>query len=159
MGVVGDEVMVSLCEDTKEKIMVFAKDLTYVRQFNYCDDNSEGISNVSWDQQCNMYVSHYWVRSCFVSVFNKSGELLRSIRHDGGELNGPLCVCVFGQYVYVTDDICHRVFVFTTEGESVTWFGKYGSSEGNFNSPCGMCIDVDGFVYVCDFLNHGVQKF
>ncbi len=128
-----------------------------MRQFDYCGDDSGHVSDVYWDEHCNMYVSD-WEKS-FVRVFNKSGELVRSIRHNGGELNGPQCVCVFGRYVYVTDDIRHRVFVFTTEGESVTWFGQYGGSEGNFISPWGMCIDVDGFVYVCDFLNHRVHKF
>ncbi len=32
----------------------------------------------------------------------------------------------------------------------MTTFGKRGSNEGDFNWPYGVCVDKDGFVYVCD---------
>ena len=62
-------------------------------------------------------------------------------------------MCVSGQYVYVTDFGNHNISVFTTEGEYVTSFGEKGSNNGEFNGPCGVCTDMDGFIYVCD-LNH-----
>ncbi len=49
--------------------------------------------------------------------------------------------------------------MFTTEGEYVTSFGQLGREEGDFIYPLGVCVDVDGFVYVCDHDNSRVQKF
>ena len=65
-------------------------------------------------------------------------------------LEWPLGVYVAGQYVYVADLYNHKLAVFTTEGKYVTSFGQRGGSEGDFDCPWGVCVDVDGFVYVCD---------
>ena len=34
-----------------------------------------------------------------------------------------------------------------------------GNKEGEFDSPFGICVDCDGFVYVCDYGNNRVQVF
>ena len=41
----------------------------------------------------------------------------------------------------------------------MTSFGQKGSNDGDFNEPCGVCTDKDGFVYVCDYNNHRIQVF
>ena len=41
----------------------------------------------------------------------------------------------------------------------MTSFGQWGSNEGDFNLPYGVCVDKDGFVYVCDYANNRVQVF
>ena len=66
-------------------------------------------------------------------------------------------MCVAGQFVYVAD--WHCVCVFTTEGQYVTSFGQVGSGEGAFKGPTGVCVDEDGFLYVCDRYNNRVQVF
>jgi len=45
------------------------------------------------------------------------------------------------------------VFVFTTDGEYVTSFGQKGQ-EGDFNLPCYIYVDSNGFIYVTDFINN-----
>lgn len=49
--------------------------------------------------------------------------------------------------------------VFTTDGAHVTTFGQNGNSEGEFDHPWGICVDEDGFVYVCDTENNRIQIF
>ena len=53
----------------------------------------------------------------------------------------------------------HNISVFTTQGQYVTSFGQKGEGKGDFNSPWGVCVDRDGFVYVCDDFNDRVQVF
>ena len=60
---------------------------------------------------------------------------------------------------YVGDYGGHCVSVFTTKGEYVTSFGQYGNDKGDFCGPRGVCVDKDGFVYVCDNDNKRVQIF
>ena len=55
-----------------------------------------------------------------------------------------------GQHVYVADCDMHSIIIFTTEGEHVTSFGERGAKKSDFICPIGVCVDEDGFLYVCD---------
>ena len=157
--VVGDEVMVCSYGDG---VMVYTKELKYVRKIGSHGDGPGqfgGIWGVFSDEHGNPYVSDSG-KSC-VHVFS-NGEFLHSF--GCGEdrekvLSRPRGVCVAGQYVYVTDYEKHCVSVFTTKGEHVTTFGQRGSGDGDFNGPLGVCVDKDGFVYVCDQNNKRVKIF
>ena len=72
---------------------------------------------------------------------------------------GPYSLCLHGQYVYVTDTISHCVFVFTTNGEYITSFGRCGKKDGNFNFPSYIYVDNNNFVYVADLYNDRIQCF
>ena len=160
MAVVGGEVMVT--EWSKNVVMVYTKDLKYVRQFGshgYGPGQFKDIQDLSSGETGNLYVGDSSM-GC-VHVFSNGGEFLHSFGQGGGgvKLRSPVGVCVVGQYVYVASSDGHCVSVFTTEGEYVTSFGKYGSGEGDFRYPWGMCVDKDGYVYVCDTANQRVQIF
>ena len=60
--------------------------------------------------------------------------------------------------VYVSDDN-NRISVFTSGGQFVTSFGSKGGRPGEFNNPCGLAVDSNGVVYVCDFKNFRLQLF
>ena len=160
MAVVGNEVMVT--ERSKDVVMVYTKDLKYVRQFGSHGDGPgqfNDIVGVSSGETGNLYVGDF-IRVC-VHVFSNGGEFLHSFGQggDGVKSRSLVGVCVFRQYVYVASCGGHCVSVFTTEGEYVTSFGKLGSGEGDFRSPWGACVDMDGYVYVCDSGNNRVQIF
>ena len=138
IAVVGDEVMVS--EGSKNVVMVYTKDLTYVRQFGSNGNGPgqfEDIRGVSSDDDGNLYISDY-KRRC-VQVFSSNGKFLHLINH-GREFNGPIGICVSGQYLYVAEWYGHCVSVFTTKGEYVTSFGQEGSGEGKFDRPRGLHV-------------------
>lgn len=50
-------------------------------------------------------------------------------------------LCVFGQFVYVTDAVLGKTLVFTTEGTYVTAFGCYG----------GVSVDLDGYLCIGNY--------
>ena len=159
MAVVEGEVMVT--EGSKNMVMVFTKDLKYVRQFGSHGDGPgqfKNIPGVSSGETGNLYVGDI-SRGC-VHVFSNGGEFLHSFGQggDGVKLRSPVGVCVVGQYVYVAS-YWDCVSVFTTEGEYVTSFGEYGSGEGDFINPRGVYVGKDGYVYVCDESNNRVQIF
>ena len=157
--VVGDEVMVCNLNDC---VMVYTKELKYVRKIGSHGDGPGQfgrILGVSSDEHGNLYVGDL-NKSC-VHVFS-NGEFLHSLGcgEDGEKvLSSSYGVCVAGQYVYVTNYGKHCVSVFTTKGKHVTTFGQRGSGDGNFSCPVGVCVDKDGFVYVCDTNNKRVQIF
>ena len=149
IAVVGDEVMVTE-RGNKGVIMVYSRELKYVRQF--VGANNTTLCGLCPDSQQTVYVSDY--DNSIIQVYSKDGELLRSFGCDengGRRLESPWGVCVAGQYVYVTDIGAHKIVVFTTEGDYVTSCGDYCSH--------GVCVDQDGFVYVTDYVHDKINIY
>ena len=152
---VKNEVMA--CDINNNHIVVYsARDLTYLRRIG-CHGSFPGqfcsVRDISSDKQGNIYVSS----DSRIQVLSNSGQFLRSIDCRKVGLKSPRGVCVSGNIVYVTDWDEHFISVFTTTGEFLTSFGGKGSQEGKFDSPCGMCVDEDGFLYVCDYMMRRIQ--
>jgi len=59
----------------------------------------------------------------------------------------------------VTDEYNHRIQKFDSDGQLVDKWGSSGSGDGEFNTPRGITVDRNGFVYVVDYGNHRIQKF
>ena len=156
VAIVGDEVMV--CDSKYNYVMVYTKELEYVRQIGSPGKGPKqfcNIRDVSSDEHGNLYVSD--ADNHRIQVLNNGGEYLRSISCDGNKLKWPVGVCVSGQYVYVTDNHDHNISVYTTMGEYVTTLGQKGSNECNFIYPWGVCTDKDSYIYVCDANNNRVK--
>ena len=52
-----------------------------------------------------------------------------------------------------------RVAILNKEGELIKSFGSNGSSDGQFDGPCGVDVDEEGRIIVADTLNHRIQVF
>ena len=157
----GEEVMLCDCH-MDGTIVVYDRDLNYLRKIT--EENMGDVRDISADFHGNLYVTDR-KKGC-IHVFNRHGDLLRSFGCDNNSVNvltRPLGLHVTGQFVYVCNNGCdndnHNVSVFTTEGEYVTTFGHKGTGEGEFNVPIAICVDSDGFVYVCDKFNNRIQMF
>ncbi len=61
--------------------------------------------------------------------------------------------------IYVVDSGNNRIQRFDSEGNYLSEFGSFGTENGQFNSPWGVAVDNDGFVFVTDAKNSRVQKF
>ena len=155
--VVGKEVMVCV-RDNRGTIMVYGKELNYVRRIEHRDMGY--FWAISADSHSNLYCADG--NNAMIQVFSNDGVFLRSFGCDGkGEkkVNIPWGLCVSGHYVYVCNYSSNNISVFTTDGVYVTSFGQLGSNEGDFNYPNSVCVDQDGFVYVTDKVNSRVQCF
>ena len=61
--------------------------------------------------------------------------------------------------IYVPEHNNHRVSVFTSQGEYLTYFGSYGSGPEQFQNPRGIAVDQSGMIYVADYANNRVLVF
>ena len=81
--------------------------------------------------------------------------------NDRGELDGPNGIAVDADnMVYVCESKNDRISVFTSEGVSVTSFGRRGKQPGQFNWPRDIAVNNNsGVAYVSDLGNHCLQLF
>ena len=103
------------------------------------------IIGIAGDEHMNLYICDYSNNSVHVLSLKGQGELLNSF-----QLDYPHSIHVSGGLVYVSSWRIHKIFVFTKQGKLVASFGHQGWKEGQFNLPCGLVIDTNGYLYVCD---------
>ena len=134
-----------VCNSEDGNIMVFSKALELQKTIDVFSQVPDGhfkdVRDIATDSEGNLYIS---CNNSPVNVFSSSGQFLRSL----GDNSLALGVCVSGDYVYTTSYITHDVLAYTTEGEQITSFV--------FNSLWGVCNDMDGFIYICDWENDRV---
>ena len=146
IAVVGDEVMVTE-QNNKGQIMVYERELNYVRQIT--GRSKTRLAYLHPDCLGNLYISN---KDDTIQVLSKMGDFLHSFScdHNGVlKIRDPWMVYICGQYVYVADWNLRKTVVFTTEGDYVTTFGCYG----------GTCVNQDGVLYMCDFLNNKITCY
>lgn len=61
--------------------------------------------------------------------------------------------------MYVSDSLCHCIWVFTPTGELVNRLGGLGSEPSRLRDPAGVAVGGKGRVYVADAGNRRVQVF
>ena len=160
VAVIGDRVFV--CDRNNHRLQVFTKErLEFVKTIGSQgkgDEHFDTPIDITQDELGNMYVCDFGNNR--VKLLNKQGEFQLSFnKKANGQLNRPSGVCVVNQFVYVVECWGNCVSVFSRDGQFVTSFCKGGKKEGEFNCPFGICVDCDGFVYVCDRGNNRVQVF
>ena len=160
VAVIGDRVFV--CDRDNHRLQVFTKErLEFVKTIGSQGQGDEHFNSpldITQDELGNMYVCDYGNNR--VKLLNKQGEFQLSFsKKANGQLIFPSGVCVVDQFVYVVELGGHCVSVFSRDGQFVTSFSKRGNKEGEFVYPRGICVDCDGFVYVCDRGNNRVQVF
>jgi outer membrane protein assembly factor BamB len=78
--------------------------------------------------------------------------------NDPGSSIGGLVVADDGS-VYVTDTVNRRIQVFTSDGDFLRQWGRFGSADGQFLDPIDVALGTDGDVYVVDDQRDDVQRF
>jgi len=76
-----------------------------------------------------------------------------------GKLNCAEGVAVSHSVIAISDSKDHIVKKFTLQGGFLSKFGSYGTRNGEFKNPQGLCFNIRGFLYVVDCKNFRVQVF
>ena len=152
---------VYVCDRNNHRIQVFDLDLNFIRSIGSHGKGRGELDSpfdVKFDTAGNMYIVDYENKR--VQVIDSSGHFIRASGWQGeGKLSGPSSIVIADKYVYVSDLIQHRIFVYETSGQFVTSFGRCGHKEGEFNRPFYITSCTDGYIYVSDFDNNRVQIF
>lgn len=113
--ITNDEVVVSEI-GLKGIIKIYSRDLKYIRDIEHKDMGL--VNSISIDLQGNVYATDY--NNLCIRIFNNKCDFLKSIVSDEQEMLKPWGVCVFGQYVYMTDvDVIVCLFLLLMESTSL----------------------------------------
>ena len=107
----------------------------------------------------DIYILTRGVLGTEVRVINWEDENL-GVRGGADLFNWPAGLLVDqDENLYVSDEAKHRIVVMDKEGNHVSTWGQYGSSEGQLNRPSGMAFDAEGNILLSDTMNNRVQRF
>ena len=117
------------------------------------------------DKENNVWVTDVALHQIF--KFNHQGKLLMKLGvaktpgNDSMHFNLPTDVAVGNDgSFYVSDGYGNsRIIKFSKEGKYIFEWGKKGNKPGEFNTPHGIDLDLQGNIYVADRDNNSIQKF
>ena len=133
--------------------------MTQQRFFN----TASGPYDVAVDDKGFLYVALYG-QHC-IDILDQQGTVIRTIGTRGSSGRGdgqfiyPIGVAVQGDVLYVADEKNYCVQKLTTSGEFLSKFGTKGSGDGQLDSPCSICVDAGGTIFVSESNNKRVSVF
>ena len=134
-------------------------------------DNKDGLYQISYsprnEGRCKVTIKvngeHVHGSQFIVRVKPFQFRPVLSFREEGssvGKFNWPRGVAVnANDEIAVTDQLNHRVRIFSSEGKFLRSFGKKGDMVGEFNNPRGITFHNNGNIFVADSVNHRIQIF
>ena len=156
IGVCGEQVIVG-SHTGPPCLYIFRTNLEFDRKIDLKRAGVGDISGIASDEHMNLYICDFSDGCVHVLSLKGQGELLYSFGKD--QLRFPHSICISRGLVYVSTWLDHQVFVFSKEGKLVISFGGIGHEEGQFMLPSGLVFDVDGFLYVGNYVNNQLQLF
>ena len=116
--------------------------------------------DVAFDDNGTIFIAEY--SNCCINVLNKQGTSLRSIGSSGTgnlQFKSLSAIAIQGDIIYLVDQGNNCVQKLTTSGERISTFGSYGSGNGQLYTPRGVCIDLEGRIYVSEYNNNRISVF
>ena len=115
-------------------------------------------ADVSLDEERHIVVTEF--NNDRIQVMSREGESI-SIFGDSGQekLSSPTSCISYKNMFFVSDEDNHCIKIFDQSGTFLYKFGEEGNQDGQFNYPCGMLVDSNNNLLVCDRGNNRVQQF
>ena len=140
-----------------------------------CFSLSGGTYDVAVEDN-EVYIAVYGC-NC-IEVFNQIGQRVRTIgntgmvglgRHGGVnfginasanvQFNSPYAIAIQEGVLYVVDSGTCCVQKLTTMGKFLSKFGAQGSGNGQLKNPRGICLDIEGRVFISECGNNRISVF
>ena len=147
-------------------ISVYSLDGKLVREINTLEDGQQSVdfdpSGVATDKDGTMFITD--IHSDRLLKADSEGKLLKAVGGLGKEpaaglFKEPHGITLIGNKVYVCDYYNHRIQIFDTDLNLLSFFGTRGCNEGELSDPSDLAADEMGSIYIADSSNHRVQVF
>ena len=146
------QIYIADCDN--HRIQVLNLDLTFSHIFGTkgsAEGQFKNPRDIAIDRQGLVYVTD--INNHRLQIFTSEGQFLSQFGTE--QLTKPVGIIIDdNNLMYITEDRNHCISIFTTDGQFVHSFGERGSGVGQFNIPCGITFDREGYLYVCDYCNN-----
>ena len=146
------QIYIADCDN--HRIQVLNPDLTFSHTFGTkgsAEGQFKNPRDIAIDRQGLVYVTD--INNHRLQTFTSEGQFLSQFGTE--QLSKPVGIIIDdNDLMYITEDRNHCISIFTTDGQFVRSFGERGSGVGQFNIPCGITFDREGYLYVCDYCNN-----
>lgn len=137
--------------------------LVKVRNKNLCAEKLIKTSNICFGLCSVEGFIVVTVKGGYVKIMTKAGEEVASLRHNHrGEIlfTDPQHVATNREQneLFVTDNTLHTVTGLFLSGVKIEPKPKFVFRNNDLRNPTGLCLDVNGNIYVCGFSTHNVIK-
>ena len=166
----GDRVYV--CDKGNHRVATFDMDLnllsTFSELFHGSDEGYDYVTgslvapfSIAEDASGLLYITDMTGEVGCVQVFTAEGAYLNTIVLPSNDLFIPIPtgICVEGNRLYICERSRSQLYVVSITGTVLANNGCFGKKIGQFHTPLGIAIDMDGYLYVCDHANSRVQVF
>ena len=153
-----DSLTVAVTVPDNDKIV-----LVKVRNKNLCAERLIKTSNICYGISSIEGFMVVTVKGGYVKIVTKAGEEVASIRHNArGEVlfTDPQHIATNREQneLYVSDYTLHTVTALFLTGVKIDQQPKFVFRNNELQNPTGLCLDVQGYVYVCGYSSHNVLK-
>ena len=146
---------VYVCDQKNRRIQVLSVDLEHLTTISL----DLQTTDIALGAQSNLYVVGQGGLPAIHRYDSKGFVYQDMIEHkDFCSLSG-ICFDAVQNFIYAVDITSCCVMQMTPAGECVATFCRKGTGDGELLSPCGVAVDPDGYLYVCDTGNNRVLVF
>ena len=122
---------------------------------------------VTYCHHRDMYAVTDTYKHCLWFVSSDSGKVIHKVGSHGSgdtQFSNPYFVCHqtishSECHIIASDSDNHSIKVLSPTGEFIRKFGCQGFGDRQLQSPCGVCVDPQGRVVVCDHGNYSVVRY
>ena len=146
---------------TAHKILIFDTELQFIKSLG-----TRGSGACEFNCPCGVDFdnTHMYVLDTGnnrIQILDEAGIYCRQFLLGENSTRTPFGLHIDSRsnLLYTTDPFHHQVLIYRTSGECVAVFGTEGRGPGEFCSPRGVVVDINGFVFVCDHGNNRVTVF
>ena len=139
-----------VADHNNHRIQIFEPDGTFVSMIPPEEGNIKNPWGVAFDSDGNLYVACYGSNT--IKIFTREGTFLKE--YGQGQLTYPAGIAVDEEgYSFVVEyGSNYRLHIFDPGHELV-------KTLSGFNNPSHVSMNKDGFIFVCDYSNHRIQKY
>lgn len=136
-------------------ISIFDNNKNFIKKINYAFEHPNGISI---DENGNIYILSRYIGE--VVCFDKNLNFKYKIEtFNNDSFLFPQDIFVYKNKIYVVDSHNDRIVIFSSNGDFIKTFGKFGKGLYEFDYPASIFVDKDENIFVLDNGNKRVLVY
>ncbi|MCX8095737.1 MAG: stalk domain-containing protein [Caldisericia bacterium] len=143
---ISNDEKIYIVDNMNNSISIFDNNKNFIKKINYAFEHPNGISI---DDNGNIYTISKYIGE--ISSFDKNLNFRFKIENfNNDSFLFPQNIFVYRGKIYVVDSYNDRIVIFSSDGNFIKTFGKYGKGLYEFDYPISIFIDNYENIFIID---------